>query len=280
MLLHKEDPTLIFKYYNLNEENIQNSIISNNNNSNNISITNINNNSKKDNKFSRESYFTIEDIKKSKIKNNIKYLLNKIVDISQELQNTEITTDRLIDLVDFKQTNEEFYWLFIKIDSIISKAELNMEKLNIFKEKVHKKLEDFLTYRFPSDIFIIPLVFSVLRKSFYKAKKDSEIRRNIFLENKKNNSLSPNSNNNKNKLRSSNCLQKSKENLVNEKIHYTKNGQLMLESFKIIFGYIVKDYSEEILLSSLNFIYRFFEEPLFYEIDSKHYQVIFSKIKL
>lgn len=158
-----------------------------------------------------------------------------------------------------------------------------MEKINIFKEKVHKKLEDFLNYRFPSDIFIIPLVFSVLRKSFYKAKKDSEIRRNIFIENKKNNTSNANNSSNSissnspssknNKLKSSSILQKSKENLLNEKIHYTKNGQLLLESFKIIFGYIVKDYSEEILLSALNFIYRFFEEPIFYEIDSKHYQV-------
>jgi len=184
--------------------------------------------------------------------------------------------------VDFKQTNEEFYGLFIKIDSIIAKAELNLEKINIFKEKVHKKLEEFLNYRFPSDIFIIPLVFSVLRKSFYRAKKELENRKIIFMEsrnNNNNNNNSPNgqSSSSKNKLRSSIYLQKSKENLLNEKIHYTKNGHLLLESFKIIFGYIVKDYSEEILLSALNFIYRFFEEPMYYEIDSKHYQV--NKLK-
>ena len=101
-------------------------------------------------------------------------------------------------------------------------------------------------------------------------------RRNIFLEDRNDNSSRDNnslSSNGKAKLKSSIILQKSRENLINEKIHYTKSGQLILESFKIIFGYIVKDYSEEILLSALNFIYRFFEEPIFYETDSKHYQV-------
>lgn len=196
------------------------------------------------------------------------------------MQNTELTSDRLIELVDFKQTYEEFYNLFIKIDSIISKAELNMEKLNIFKEKVLKKLEEFLNCNFPSDIFIIPLVFSVLRKSFFRAKKDSELRRNIFQENNKNLANNPNnsissaySSNKNSKLKSSTLTQKSKENLQTERIYYIKSGQLLLESFKIIFGYIVKDYSEEILLSGLNFIYRFFEEPIFYETDHKHYQV-------
>jgi hypothetical protein len=185
--------------------------------------------------------------------------------------------------MDFKQTNEEFYGLFIKIDSIIAKAELNMEKINIFKEKVNKKLEDNLNLnlRFPSDILLIPLLFSVLRKSFYRAKKDSENRRNIYMADRNINNItslppsgiSNNNSNNKYKLRSSISLQKSKENLLNEKIYYTKNGHLILESFKIMFGYIVNDYSEEILLSALNFIYRFFEEPIYYEIDSKHYQV-------
>lgn len=54
MLLYKEDYSLLFKYYNLYEDNIQNL----------SSKDNCNNNNKKD-KISRESYFTIEDIKKS-----------------------------------------------------------------------------------------------------------------------------------------------------------------------------------------------------------------------
>lgn len=161
-----------------------------------------------------------------------------------------------------------------------------MEKLNIFKEKVLKKLEEFLNYNFPSDIFIIPLVFSVLRKSFYRAKKDAEIRRNVFQENKNGNNIpnnsmnSPHSNNKTSKLMSSAFAQKSKENLQLERTYYVKSGQLLLESFKIIFGYIVKDYSEEILLSGLNFIYRFFEEPIFYETDNKHYQVKYKFLSL
>ena len=60
MLLYKEDSSLIFKYYDIYNDDIQNS--TNLYNSNNINNNGIN---KKDN-ISKESYFTIEDIKKSK----------------------------------------------------------------------------------------------------------------------------------------------------------------------------------------------------------------------
>jgi len=60
MLLYKEDSSLIFKYYDIYNDDIQNS--TNLCNSNNINNKGIN---KKDN-ISKESYFTIEDIKKSK----------------------------------------------------------------------------------------------------------------------------------------------------------------------------------------------------------------------
>jgi len=60
MLLYKEDSSLIFKYYDIYNDDIQNS--TNLCNSNNINNNGIN---KKDN-ISKESYFTIEDIKKSK----------------------------------------------------------------------------------------------------------------------------------------------------------------------------------------------------------------------
>jgi len=172
----------------------------------------------------------------------------------------------LLELVDLKQSNEEFYTLLKKIDSIILKGELTLEKLNLFKEKIHKKLDEYQNYRFQSDVFIIPLLFSVLRKSFYRNRKEGETRRS------NNNPNSPNNEANK-KGKLTYYSQKTKDNVNFDKINFTRNGHLILESFKIIFGYIVKDHSEDILLSALNYIYRFFEDPISYEIDSKHYIV-------
>ena len=51
------------------------------------------------------------------------------------------------------------------------------------------------------------------------------------------------------------------------------SSHIIRRNLKIIFGYIVKDNSEDILLGALNYIYRFFEDPISYEIDSKHYTV-------
>ncbi len=92
MQLHKEDSTLIFKYYGLSEnknnyyhnnnQNENNSNINNyinNNNNNNYNKENNDNKENKDNKISKEYYFTIEDIKKSKYKMNKK--LKKIKQI-------------------------------------------------------------------------------------------------------------------------------------------------------------------------------------------------------
>lgn len=117
-------------------------------------------------------------------------------------------------------------------------------------------------------------MFSVLRKSFYRGRKDGEPRRtNIHSEAKANLPNSP-SNDSGKKAKNSYYLQKTKDSANAEKVHYTRNGHLLLESFKIVFGYVVKDYFEDILLSALNYIYRFFEDPISYEIDSKHYSVI------
>lgn len=176
--------------------------------------------------------------------------------------------------MDYKQSKEEFFTLLKKIDSIIFKAELTLEKLNLFKEKLHRKLDEFQNYNFQSDVFIIPLMFSVLRKSFYRGRKEGEQRRsNMLSEARANHPNSP-LNDSAKKAKSSYYLHKTKDSANAEKVHFTRNGHLLLESFKIVFGYVVKDYYEDILLSALNYIYRFFEDPISYEIDGKHYSVI------
>lgn len=184
-------------------------------------------------------------------------------------------SSRLLELVDYKQTKEEFYGLLKKIDGIIFKAELNLDKLNSFKEKIHKKLDEYLNSRFQSDIFIIPLMISVLRKSFYRSKKESELRRTTMsIENKATNM-------NYTYQASEQHSKKVKySGMNNDKAPYTKNGHLLLESFKIIFSYIVKDHCIEILLNALNYIYKFFEDPISYEIDSKYFLVSIINIYL
>lgn len=178
-----------------------------------------------------------------------------------------------MELVDYKQSKEEFFTLLKKIDSIIFKAELTLEKLNLFKEKLHRKLDEFQNNSFQSDMFLIPLIFSVLRKSFYRGRKEGELRRsNNQSEAKANNPNSP-VNDPIKKVKSSYYLQKTRDSSNAEKNNYTRNGHLLLESFKIIFGYVVKDNYEDIMLSALNYIYRFFEDPISYEIDSRHYSV-------
>lgn len=187
-----------------------------------------------------------------------------------------------MELVDYKQSKEEFFTLLKIIDCIIFKAELTLEKLNLFKEKLHKKLDEFQSYCFQSDVFIIPLMFSVLRKSFYRGRKDAELRRANMHNNVESKVNQPNSpiNDLAKKAKSSYYLQKTKDSANADKVHYTRNGHLLLESFKIVFGYVVRDYSENILLSALNYIHRFFEDPISYEIDSKHYSVIINNEKI
>ena len=196
------------------------------------------------------------------------------MDISQELKNSDLKSDRLLELVDYQQSKEEFFTLLKKIDCIIFKAELTLEKLNLFKEKLHRKLDEFQNFCFQSDEFIIPLMFSVLRKSFYRGRKEADQRRSNMnnSEAKGNHPNSPINDPGK-KAKSSYYVQKTKESANAEKVHYSRNGHLLLESFKIVFGYVVKDYSEDILLSGLNYIYRFFEDHISYEIDLKHYSV-------
>ncbi len=180
-----------------------------------------------------------------------------------------------MELVDFKQSKEEFFTLLKNIDCIIFKAELTFEKLNLFKEKLHRKLEEFQNFSFQSDVFIIPMMFRVLGKSFYRGRKDGVLRRtNLLSEAKGIHPNSPVNYSTKITKSSSYYLLKTKDTVNADKLNHTRNGHLLLESFKIIFGYIVKDYSEDILLSALNYIYRFFEDPITYEIDSKHFSVI------
>ncbi len=193
------------------------------------------------------------------------------------MENSDLKSDRLLELVDNNQSKEEFFTLLKKIDCIISKTELTLEKLNLFREKLNKKLFEFQTYRFQSEIFIIPLMFSCLRKSFYRGRKESELRRlnNFSIETKSNNYNIINSLNNLSypindkKGKNSYSIQK-KENYCNDNKYYSRGGCLLLESFKIIFGYIIKGNTEDILFCALNYIYGFFEDPISYEIDSKY----------
>jgi hypothetical protein len=169
--------------------------------------------------------------------------------------------------------------------------EYNIEKMNIFKEKLNEILEKLIDCVNPSDIILLPLIFNTLKKSFYKLRKETlNLLKNNTNENSKRNSLSfntanlngncnTNSNSNANANSNSNDDLKFKYKDENEKEYHKKNGYLLLESFKITCNYLDTNIHEDVFTAALIYIYNFFEDPLYFEIDDKITSVKLNKIK-
>ena len=167
-------------------------------------------------------------------------------------------------------SNQEFYILLKKVYQKLNLSEYKIEKMNIFKEKLNIILENLIEYSNPSEVILIPVLFNVLKRSFYKLKKETF----NLLKNSNTNSNFNNNNNNSNNSEMKINLNANEELRFKykdeiEKINHQKNGILLIESFKISCNYLDANIHEDIFISALNYIHCFFEEPLNFEIEGK-----------
>ena len=114
-------------------------------------------------------------------------------------------------------------------------------------------------------------MFSLLRKIYYRNRKEGNMRHSIITnnDNKSPDILKTIKTKDNKKCKSSYYGQKTKDNLDIDKSNYSKKGLLLLDSFRILFGFLIKDFPEDVVLTGLNYIYRFMEDPIYYEIESK-----------
>ena len=177
-------------------------------------------------------------------------------------------------------SNQEYYVLFKRVNQNIVVSDFTLQKMNIFKEKLIYLLKRFSESSNPSDILLLPIIFSVAKRSFFKLKKEIIAMLKQLNENnnssKRNSNLiageKPNDNNINNKNGSNQNVFKYKDE--NEKINFLRNGELLLESIRISFNFLDVNWHEDISISAMNYIYRFFEEPLHFEFENKLHVVL------
>lgn len=164
-----------------------------------------------------------------------------------------------------KLKNEEYYILFKKVSQKILLSEFTLDKMNIFKEKLNNLLKKFSDCRNPSDILILPVIFFLLKRSFYKLKKDNQ---NLIKQTSTQTHISSCEINKTNK--NPNQIKYKDET---EKNNFIKNGSLLYDSILIAFDFLDVNIPEDISLSALNFIHKFFEEPINFEYQEKFLSV-------
>ena len=176
-------------------------------------------------------------------------------------------------------SNQEYYVLLKRVNQNLVMTEFTLEKMNILKQKLIKLLNDITENSNPSDVVVLPKIFFVLKRSFFKLRKETIMMlRQINFSNPIENSLnrknsSNNTSNDKFNKNSNNFLQiKYKDE--NEKKNFNKNGELLLEAIKVACNFLDVSTHEDISISALNYIYRFFEEPLHFEFDNRIHVVI------
>jgi len=173
-------------------------------------------------------------------------------------------------------SNQEFYVLLKKVNQNLVLSDFTLEKMNYFKEKLIFLLKRFLENSNPSDIILLPLIFFVAKRSFYKLKKPTLMMLRQMSNNNQNNSNSNLVNENFSKLNNSGNNLGNERNFQtlkykdeNEKKNYTRNGELLLESLNISFNFLDVILHEDISISALNYIFRFLEEPLYFQNEDK-----------
>jgi len=158
-------------------------------------------------------------------------------------------------------------------------SDFTLEKMNIFKEKLIEFLKRFSEISNPSDIILLPIMFSVAKRSFFKLKK--EINAMLKQQNENNSRKNFNlrtgdktfNNNNDSNNNIKTGLFKYKDE--NERRNFLRNGELLLDSFRVSFNFLDVSWHEDISISALNYIYRFCEEPLHFEFENKMHMVFF-----
>lgn len=206
------------------------------------------------------------------------YNIFKTVEISQELKKSEINIDRVLELINMELTNQEYYTLFKRVNQNLVMSEFTLEKMNIFKNKLISILRNYIDSSNPSDILTLPIIFYVLKRSFYKLKKE-----NLSML-KQYNSSASSIDSNKRSLNSTSATSASVASAAlavkqaqmqfkykdeTEKKNHIRNGELLLESIKIACNFLDFNLHEDISLSALNYIYKFFEEPIHFEYEEK-----------
>ena len=158
---------LIFKY---NE--IQNCFIKNNGsnekqfNNNVVSLSKYNNN----NAINNFKFNSIGDVQDS---NN--FLIN-VADFGLELSGENISLNRILEMLDLVKYSYDLFVLLKKISNFINSNEFTDEIIYLTKEKLLKKIIDIQELFFDGkneismDKFIIPAIFNLLRKIFFKTK--------------------------------------------------------------------------------------------------------------
>lgn len=168
-------------------------------------------------------------------------------------------------------TSQEYYIILKKVNQNLIMSEFTLEKMNIFKHKLILLLKNYVENFNSSDALILPIIFYVLKRSFYKLKKE-----NLILLRQSNFSNSSNEANKKNLNTSTTTASTTKQGLLQfkykddaEKKNHLRNGQLLLESIKVACSFLDSNLDEDISLSALNYIYKFFEELIHFEFEDK-----------
>lgn len=191
------------------------------------------------------------------------------IDVETELQN-EPPLDRLIVLLNGVKKKFDFYSLLKQINSHIAGKEFKEEKLLEFKEILLKRLEEFSEKRELDDKILLPYIFTVLKKAFFKLAKSQNGGQPTNKQDKLG-SKSP-----RNKIESNNKLQMQVDY---EKIQ-ERNCELLIKFFTVSFSFLRVDIQEDITLSALNFIFRYLEEALPIKVNNRITTVKYHKIIL
>lgn len=223
----------------------------------------------------------------------------------QRYKSKNISSEKLFQLFQSEKTNRGYYILLKKLNDEMNTTEYTFQKLNNFKFLLNKKLRDIINKNDFTNEIIINLILNILKKSYYllgKDKKKSNISNNEQLSNDsflRKNSSSPqlnmekinsdpseNENNATNNIINENSIVEdsliiaikilslldNKGQVQNEKVEKNedeqkdKNGKILFLLSKNNYAHKnVNSRKDEIQINCMNFLYKFIEEPIFYE---------------
>jgi hypothetical protein len=206
------------------------------------------------------------------------------IEISGELRGEQIHLERLLELLGLVKKKYDLYEVLRKLNSYITKKELNEEKLMTFKERLLKRLEEISISKDLFDPILIPYIFFTVKNLFYKsASKTKNTRPNKDYSNSSNSfnnsQISKDNKNKKNSIQEdediiSSALHLSDSVVITEpntvnKSEYCKEKSLLLlfNSFILSFEFIQETNSDnefdahpDIVLSALNYIHKNIEQ--------------------
>ncbi len=161
--------------------------------------------------------------------------------------------DRLLELLSIVKRKYEFFQILKKFNNCFTTKEFVDNKLNNFKELIYTRVSEFAEKKDLSEIIIIPYIFALLKKVFFKMKT---------------------SNGNRDRRRKStpslkNLIAITEESKKNEDFLKIKNSELLIKYFYISFSFLRNDIHEDISLSALNFIFKYLEEALIFHVNGK-----------